>query len=145
MGMPGPRGRPNRYHAQKNRNHPTSIPTDEDDDVFAAIRAGSAAYLLKDIAPDDLRSAIRRAAAGDALLSPTITRKVMRTLATHPTNRTRPEILNSLTDREREVLARVGRGESNGEIGASLHISPATARTYVSRLLSKLGARIASS
>jgi DNA-binding NarL/FixJ family response regulator len=114
---------------------------DEDENVMAAIRAGAAGYLLKDIAPSDLRSAIRVVAAGDALLSPSITRKVMSTLAGRLNTQTRPMLLESLTDREREVLTRIGLGESNGEIGASLHISPATARTYVSRLLSKLGAR----
>ncbi|MGJ3509046.1 response regulator transcription factor [Enemella sp. A6] len=114
---------------------------DEDENVLAAIRAGSAGYLLKDIAPTELRNAIRTVAAGDALLSPAITRKVMSTLAERPTTSTRPALLDPLTDREREVLARIGLGESNDEIGASLHISPATARTYVSRLLSKLSAR----
>lgn len=114
---------------------------DEDENVLAAIRAGSAGYLLKDIAPAELRDAIRTVAAGDALLSPAITRTVMRTLAERSGARVRPELLASLTDREREVLGRVGLGESNDEIGASLHISPATARTYVSRLLAKLSAR----
>lgn len=114
---------------------------DEDENVMAAIRAGAAGYLLKDIAPAELRRAIRLVAAGDALLSPSITRKVMSTLAERPTTRTRPVLLGSLTDREREVLTRIALGESNDEIGTSLHISPATARTYVSRLLSKLGAR----
>ncbi|GAA1172988.1 response regulator transcription factor [Ornithinimicrobium humiphilum] len=114
---------------------------DKDENVLAAIRAGSAGYLLKDITPGDLRSAIRTVATGDALLSPAITRKVLSTLAEGPTTSTRPELLASLTEREREVLARIGLGESNEEIGASLHISPATARTYVSRLLSKLSAR----
>jgi DNA-binding NarL/FixJ family response regulator len=114
---------------------------DEDEDVMAAVRAGAAGYLLKDIAPVELRRAIRLVAAGDALLSPSITRKVMSTLAARSDTHLRPMLLGSLTDREREVLARIALGESNGEIGASLHISPATARTYVSRLLSKLGAR----
>ncbi|WP_415090821.1 response regulator [Micropruina sp.] len=114
---------------------------DEDENVLAAIRAGSAGYLLKDIAPGELRSAIRAFAAGDALLSPAITRKVMSTLAGGATTSTRSALLDSLTDREREVLTRIGLGESNDEIGASLHISSATARTYVSRLLSKLSAR----
>lgn len=114
---------------------------DEDENVLAAIRAGSAGYLLKDIAPAELRTAIRTVAAGDALLSPAITRKVMGTFAGRPTASSRPDLLDSLTDREREVLTRIGMGESNDEIGASLHISPATARTYVSRLLSKLSAR----
>ncbi len=114
---------------------------DEDENVLAAIRAGSAGYLLKDIAPAELRSAVRTVACGDALLSPAITRKVMSTLAGGTTPQTRPDLLDSLTGREREVLTRIGMGESNDEIGASLQISPATARTYVSRLLSKLHAR----
>ena len=114
---------------------------DEDENVLAAIHAGAAGYLLKDIGPSELRSAIRSVAAGDALLSPTITQKVMNTLAARPDAQTRPALLDSLTERERDVLSRIGLGESNAEVGASLHISPATARTYVSRLLSKLAAR----
>ena len=114
---------------------------DEDENILAAIRAGSAGYLLKDIAPNELRNAIRVVAAGDALMSPAITQKVIDKLAESSNLGTRPALLESLTGREREVLARVGLGESNAEIGASLYISPATARTYVSRLLSKLGAR----
>lgn len=113
---------------------------DEDENVFAAIRAGAAGYLLKDIAPTDLRSAIRVVAAGDSLLSPAIARTVMAAVAAGPRASTRPELLARLTQREREVLARVGLGESNDEVGANLFISPATARTYVSRLLSKLDA-----
>lgn len=114
---------------------------DEDENVLAAIRAGAAGYLLKDVSPSDLRSAIRLVAAGQSLLSPAITTKVMDHLGTHLGTRVRPELLDSLTEREREVLARIGCGDSNDEIGASLHISPATARTYVSRLLTKLGTR----
>jgi DNA-binding NarL/FixJ family response regulator len=116
---------------------------DEDDNVLAAIRAGAAGYLLKDVAPDDLRTAVRVVAAGDSLLSPAITTKVVGHLGARLTlgTRVRPEMLDPLTERERDVLARIGRGESNEEIGTSLYISPATARTYVSRLLAKLGAR----
>lgn len=112
---------------------------DEDENVFAAIRAGAAGYLLKDIAPADLRDAIRTVAAGDALLSPSVTRTVMDSIATSSTPKS--ELLGDLTDRERDVLTRVGLGETNEEIGRSLHISAATARTYVSRLLAKTGAR----
>lgn len=114
---------------------------DEDENVLAAIRAGAAGYLLKDIAPVELRSAIRTVAEGEALLSPAITRKVMSALAAGTGTGARPELLEALTDCERQVLSRIGSGESNAEIGASLHISPATARTYVSRLLGKLSAR----
>ncbi|MEE1617720.1 response regulator transcription factor [Brachybacterium sp. J153] len=114
---------------------------DDDEDVLAAIRAGSAGYLLKDIAPEDLRRAIRSVSAGDALVSPAVTTTVLGALAEGLAGGTRPDLIAALTDREREVLARIGRGESNAEIGRSLHLSPATARTYVSRLLAKLAAR----
>ncbi|MFI9531867.1 response regulator [Nocardia fusca] len=113
---------------------------DEDDNIFAAIRAGAVGYLLKDIGPAELRAAIRTVAAGDSLLSPSITRTLVDRVA-RELGSTRPELIAGLTEREREVLARVGMGESNSEIGASLHLSPATARTYVSRLLAALGAR----
>ena len=114
---------------------------DEDENVLAAIRAGAAGYLLKDVTPGDLRTAIRVVAAGESLLSPAITTKVLGQLGERLGVTVRPELLDDLTQREREVLARIGRGESNEEIGVSLHISPATARTYVSRLLAKLRAR----
>ena len=114
---------------------------DDDEDVLAAVRAGAAGYLLKDIAPVQLRAAIRSVAAGGSLLSPSIAGTIMRHLGDRLTSGIRPELLEPLTDREREVLARVALGETNAEIGTSLYISPATARTYVSRLLAKLGAR----
>lgn len=114
---------------------------DEDADILAAIRAGAAGYLLKDVAPDDLRAAIHTVAGGESLLSPSVTTTVLSQLGSRLASRTRPELLEGLTERERQVLDRVGRGESNDEIGASLFISPATARTYVSRLLAKLQAR----
>lgn len=114
---------------------------DEDENVMAAIRVGAAGYLLKDVSPPDLRNAVRLVAAGKSLLAPAITGRVMATLAGHLDNPTRPSLLHALSERERDVLRRVALGESNDEIGASLHISPATARTYVSRLLGKLGAR----
>jgi DNA-binding NarL/FixJ family response regulator len=114
---------------------------DDDDQIFAAIRAGASGYLLKDAEPDDLREAIRVVAAGDALLSASITRKVMEGIVLGPAGVADRGRLNELTEREREVLAGVGRGLSNNEIAAAIHISPATARTYVSRILTKLGAR----
>ncbi|HZG89876.1 MAG TPA: response regulator transcription factor [Pseudonocardia sp.] len=114
---------------------------DEDENVFAAIRAGAAGFLLKDIGPAELRAAVRVVAAGDALLSPSITRRVLAEVAAAAPGRAGRPLPASVTAREREVLARVGHGETNAEIGARLHISPATARTYVSRLLGKLGAR----
>ena len=114
---------------------------DEDEDVLAAIRAGAAGYLLKDVAPAALRAAVRVVAGGEALLSPAVTTTVLARLGEHLATRVEPGLLDALTPREREVLALVGRGMSNDEIGARLHLSPATARTYVSRLLAKLRAR----
>ena len=114
---------------------------DEDEDVLAAIRAGAAGYLLKDVAPAALREAVRVVAGGEALLSPAVTTTVLARLGEHLATRVEPGLLDALTPREREVLALVGRGMSNDEIGARLHLSPATARTYVSRLLAKLRAR----
>jgi DNA-binding NarL/FixJ family response regulator len=114
---------------------------DEDEHVFEAIRAGAAGYLLKDVAPADLRSAIRSVAAGESLLSPSITATVMRYMAERLRGTVHDTPLARLTDREREVLALVGRGLSNEEIAGELFLSPATARTYVSRLLAKLAAR----
>lgn len=113
---------------------------DEDDHVLEAVRSGAAGYLLKDVSPVDLRSAVRTVARGGALLSPSVTRTVLRTLAAAP----RPPdgyLLERLTDRERDVLRAVGRGLTNDEIARRLALSPATARTYVSRLLTRLGAR----
>lgn len=114
---------------------------DEDEDVLAAIRAGAAGYLLKDVAPSALREAIRVVAGGDSLLSPAVTTTVLAQLGERLASRVEPGLLDGLTPREREVLALVGRGMSNDEIGAALFLSPATARTYVSRLLAKLAAR----
>jgi DNA-binding NarL/FixJ family response regulator len=113
---------------------------DEDEHVFAAIRAGASGYLLKDVSPADLRAAIRTVAAGESLLSPAVTATVMRAVATgqRPVDDGR---LAALTEREREVLEQVGRGLTNDEIARELYLSPATARTYVSRLLTKLDAR----
>lgn len=113
---------------------------DEDEHIHAAIRAGAAGYVLKDITPDELRRAVRVVAGGESLLSPSITRRVMQQFAAS-LGSTRPHLLAELTERERDVLRHVGLGESNDEIAASLAISPATARTYVSRLLAKLEAR----
>lgn len=114
---------------------------DDDEEIGAAIQAGAVGYLLKDIAPEELRRAVHLVAAGEALLSPAITRRVMQRLADQTTGVTNPALLAELTERETEVLRHIGLGESNEEIAQRLIISPATARTYVSRLLDKLRAR----
>jgi DNA-binding NarL/FixJ family response regulator len=113
-----------------------------DEYVFDALCAGAAGFLLKDVDPGDLRDAIRTVAAGGSLLAPAVTRRVIEEFS-----RLRgPEVaanrrLTPLTDREREVLALVGRGLSNEEIGKRLVMSPLTAKTHVSRAMVKLGAR----
>ncbi|RKS06627.1 LuxR family two component transcriptional regulator [Nocardiopsis sp. Huas11] len=113
----------------------------EDDNVFTALRLGASGFVLKDAAPRELREAVRTVAAGEALLSPGVTRRVIERLADTSVAPEAAARLDVLTDRERDVLALVGRGMSNQEIGADLHLSPATARTHVGRLLAKLGAR----
>lgn len=112
----------------------------EDQTVVEALRAGAAGYLLKDVAPDDLRQAIRTVATGNPVLSPTVTATVMRAAA-NSRSATDADAISHLAPREIEVLAEIGHGLNNAEIAARLYISPATARTYVSRLLHKLQAR----
>jgi DNA-binding NarL/FixJ family response regulator len=143
---------------------------DDDEHVFAALRAGASGFLVKDIEPEELLQAVRVVARGDALLSPSVTRSLIAAFAARsrpvPTARTggtdaRSEALGvssggtaadaavvarqvglaSLTDREREVVALVAAGLSNDEIGARLVVSPLTAKTHVSRAMTKLAAR----
>ncbi|GLW63493.1 DNA-binding response regulator [Actinomadura rubrobrunea] len=111
-----------------------------DEYVVAALRAGACGFLVKDTEPADLLQGVRVAARGDALLSPSITRRL---IAEYVARRPEPapEALAVLTDREREVTALVARGLSNDEIAAHLVISPTTAKTHVSRAMTKLGAR----
>ena len=115
---------------------------DLDDYVYRALRAGASGFLLKDTAPEELLAAIRTLAAGDALLAPSVTRRLIREFAARPEpdERPSPKLLEALSAREREVLAEVAGGWSNAEIGERLHISAATAKTHVSRLLMKLDA-----
>jgi DNA-binding NarL/FixJ family response regulator len=115
---------------------------DLDDYVYRALRAGASGFLLKDTVPEELLAAIRVLAAGEALLAPSITRRLIREFAARPDPeaRTSPALLESLSAREREVLTEVAGGWSNAEIGERLHISAATAKTHVSRLLMKLDA-----
>jgi len=115
---------------------------DLDEYVFSALRAGASGFLLKDTPPADLLAAIRVIAAGDALLAPAITRRLIAEFARRPEPGQQPAVtLEGVTDREREVLALIAQGLSNDEIARSLHVTMATAKTHVSRLLAKLGAR----
>jgi len=114
---------------------------DDAADVIEAVRVGAAGYLLKDTAGPELRHAVRTAAEGGNLLSPTITRRLMDFVAATPPQPAPHPRLGTLSERELEVLTRVGQGDTNDEIAAALFLSPATARTYVSRILAKLDAR----
>jgi DNA-binding NarL/FixJ family response regulator len=111
-----------------------------DEYVAEALRAGATGFLLKSTDPAELVRAVRVVAAGDALLSPSITRRVIEQFATRGAGPP-PRQLAELTDREREVVTLVGTGLSNDEIAARLVVSPATAKTHVSRAMIKLGAR----
>jgi DNA-binding NarL/FixJ family response regulator len=113
-----------------------------DEYVFDALRAGASGFLIKDTKPAELLRAVRLVAAGDALLSPSVTRRVVREFALRPSRTVKPHPqLAALTERERETVTLVAEGLTNDEIAARLTISPATARTHVGRAMVKLGAR----
>jgi len=117
---------------------------DDDENVFAALRSGASGFVLKDTPPEKLLEAIRIVAAGDALLTPSITRRLIAEFARAPVQPPAAEgraVLRDLTDRERDVLVQVAVGRSNAEISAALHVSVATVKTHVSRLLAKLDSR----
>lgn len=114
---------------------------DADEHVFAAIRSGARGFLLKDSEPDDLRRAVRVVAGGDSWLSPAVTERVMHAAVRGAPSVVAVDQLRPLTQREREVLAEVGAGRPNEEIARRLQMSAATARTHVSRVMTKLGAR----
>ncbi|MEU6410568.1 response regulator transcription factor [Microbispora sp. NPDC046933] len=109
--------------------------------VFDALRAGASGFLLKDTDPVELLQAIRVAARGDALLSPAVTRTLISEYVSRPPDAVPTAALEELTNREREVVALVARGLTNEEIAAHMVISPFTAKTHVSRAMTKLGAR----
>ena len=115
---------------------------DLDEYVFGALKAGASGFLLKDTPPADLLAGIRIVAAGDSLLSPSVTRHLIEEFVRRPEGaRQVPPSLDGLTEREAQVLTLVARGLSNGEIAQRLFVSPATAKTHVSRLLMKLNVR----
>ncbi|MER6313742.1 response regulator transcription factor [Streptomyces sp. NPDC001581] len=117
---------------------------DEDDHVYGALRAGASGFAVKDMALEEILAAIRVVAAGDALIAPGVTRRLIADFVRRPGPPAAEPVLRSvagITGREREVLTLVGRGRSNGEIAEELFISAATAKSHVSRLFTKLGAR----
>lgn len=119
----------------------TTYETDEY--VYEALRSGASGFLLKDTEPAELIGAVRVVARGDALLSPSVTRRLIQDIAGRAAGQLprKPNALNGLTEREREVVALVAQGLSNDEIAAKLFLSPLTAKTHVSRAMSKLDAR----
>ena len=112
-----------------------------DEYVAQAIAAGASGFLVKDTEPVELIRSIRIAAAGDALLSPSVTRRLLERISGRLHATVSPQLVDVLTDREREVMVLVAAGLSNEEIGARLYLSPLTVKTHVSRILGKLGAR----
>jgi DNA-binding NarL/FixJ family response regulator len=114
---------------------------DEDEHVYAAVRAGASGFLLKDVTPEALHDAIRACAAGEAVVAPAVTRRLLEEIARRPVPGRAGDRLADLTPRETEVLVLVAEGLSNAEISGRLFLSPATTKTHVSRVLTKLGAR----
>jgi DNA-binding NarL/FixJ family response regulator len=114
---------------------------DDDEYVYGALRAGASGFLVKDMALEEILSAIRVVAAGDALIAPSVTRRLIADFVGRPPAAPAYRPADGITEREREVLTLVGRGLSNHEIATELHISVATAKAHVARLFTKLDAR----
>ncbi len=114
---------------------------ERDDYVFEALRSGASGFLLKNAAPEELVHAVRVVAAGDALLAPSVTRRIVEQFAREPIRPELGEQLDALTQREREVLVALARGKSNAELASELYVSEGTIKTHVSSLLAKLGLR----
>ncbi|MGZ0147729.1 response regulator [Kribbella sp. WER1] len=134
-----------RIVASGNRSRILVLTTfDLDEYAHAALRAGASGFLLKDARPDELLGGIRAVAAGDAIIAPALTRRLLDTYAGQLTGASRDGDsgrLRALTDREREILIAIGRGWTNPEIAARLHLSESTVKTHVGRVLAKIGAR----
>lgn len=114
----------------------------DEQEILQALRAGAAGYLLKDTRSEELRAGVKAVARGDTVLSPQITRQVVQHISAAPPEPETEQVdLSLLTEREVEVLTRLAHGDTNAEIAERLYLSPATARTYVSRILAKLQAR----
>jgi DNA-binding NarL/FixJ family response regulator len=115
---------------------------DLDEYVYEAMKAGASGFLLKDVRPEQLAEAVRVVAAGDSLLAPAITRRLVEEFVRRPRpGSTRPDQLNELTERELEVLKLLARGLSNAELASTLSVSEATVKTHVAHVLTKLGLR----
>ena len=114
---------------------------EQDDYIFGGLRAGASGFLLKRTRPEDLIAAVHTVAAGDALLSPSVTRRVIERVSRQPSPNVDDGGLDELTPRERDVLALIARGLSNREIGAELTVEESTVRSHVKRILMKLGLR----
>ena len=113
---------------------------DDDDNVYRSLRAGASGFLVKDMALDDLLAAIRVVAAGDALIAPSVTRRLIEEFAARPDPAREKPTVAGITEREREVLTLIGRGLSNAAIAAELFVSAATVKTHIARLFTKLDA-----
>jgi DNA-binding NarL/FixJ family response regulator len=116
---------------------------DLDEYAYAAIRVGASGFLLKDIPPADLATAIRAVATGDAVMAPQVTRRLINAFASHLPNPAAPRAATTavLSDRERDVVIAIARGHSNAEIAAQLHLAEATVKSHISRILTKLELR----
>jgi len=129
----------------RDARHPVAVlmltTFDLDEYVYEALRAGASGFLLKDMPPDELAAAVRVVAAGDALIAPAITKRLIERFARTAPPSTPPPALSRLTARETEVLTLMGRGLSNGEIAAELVLSEATVKSHVKHVLAKLPAR----
>jgi DNA-binding NarL/FixJ family response regulator len=134
-----------RILADEDAEHPVAVlmltTFDLNEYVYEALRAGASGFLLKDVPPEDLIAAVRVVAAGNGLIAPTITKRLIEQFARTAPPSTPPPALGELTPREVEVLTLVARGLTNGEIAGELVLSEATVKTHVKRVLSKLGAR----